>query len=104
MEGPTLVLSSPHERDFRWPREDRKLAAHYFKMALGLDATLTQICKQLPRHIPRWGSYRVKGEGDIITSAFGLERRSEDSRRDSSFVRVSQHIEKSILYTYGLLR
>ncbi|KAG8830259.1 hypothetical protein FRC17_005140 [Serendipita sp. 399] len=101
----TTILSAPRQDDYAWTDEHRSLVAQYFKAVLCLEAPVVEIVKQLPKLVTRWGSYRVKGEGNKVSSTFGLRTRSVDSRRDSSFVRTELlDSEDNQIVCYGQLQ
>jgi hypothetical protein len=84
----TTVLKSPFDVNYEWPKAEQTQAAIYFKQALQLEASAHQIAKKLPKKITRWGKFRVRGEKNVVRSAWAAERVSADRLRDSSFVRV----------------
>jgi hypothetical protein len=88
----TTVLKSPRDNTFAWEKPHRRRTAVYFKQALGLQATPHAISRLLPQRVVRWGKHRVIGERDVVRNVFGAQNYSADKIRDSSYVRVSNHI------------
>ncbi|KIM22107.1 hypothetical protein M408DRAFT_79520, partial [Serendipita vermifera MAFF 305830] len=48
-----------------------------------------RIAEALPMTVMRWGKFRVKGEKNVVRTAWASERVSKDRLRDSSFVRLA---------------
>ncbi|KAG8786333.1 hypothetical protein FRC15_011650, partial [Serendipita sp. 397] len=84
----TAVLRAPIDHNYMLNDEEHRKLATYFRSFLGSDISLATIVKNLPKQCLVAGKIRVLGEKESICGTWAAQRQSEDTRRDSSFVRL----------------